>query len=102
MGDFVQTMKDWRRMCNTLGGINCDGCKLHIEGDNCVAVYEGEMDYAKVEKVVTAWAKENPAPIYPTWREFIEDVTGILMIDVVDDPIPADIAEKLGIEPKEG
>lgn len=66
MADFVQTMKDWRRMCNTLGGTNCDGCKLHIEGGNCVAVYEGEMDYAKVEKVVTAWAKENPAPIYPT------------------------------------
>ena len=105
MADFVQTMKDWRRMCKTLGAENCEGCKLHEDGNDCVAVYEGEMDYAKVEKTVTDWAAENPVPVYPTWIEWFQrqvwkkgtDASPMFLYD----PIPADIAEKLGIEPME-
>lgn len=104
MTDFVQTMKDWRRMCKAQDdGTNRDVCATCPMGgirDSCVAIYEGDMDYEHVEGVVTRWAKAHPEPVYPTWREYIEDLTHILMIDVIDDPIPADIAEKLGIEPK--
>lgn len=113
MADFIQTMKDWRRMCKTIGAENCEGCKLHADGNDCVAVYEGEMDYAKVEKAVTDWAAENPNPVYPSWYGWLSSM-GIVPIVVpleyavmVADigllkKIPAETAQKLGIEPKEG
>lgn len=115
MSDFVQTMKDWRRMCKAIGGICCEGCKLNVYGNDCVAVYEGEMDYAKVEKAVTDWAAEHPEPVYPTWYEFMRE--NKIIPDVLEDcgdyyktigkwlvkaTIKHEIAQKLGIEPKEG
>ena len=113
MADFVQTMKDWRRMCKAIGRDSCDGCKLHAAGNDCVAVYEGEMDYAQAEKVITEWAAEHPEPVYPTWWEYmcmigvIPDSLGdktlgdVTVYRLMSIKIPADIAEKLGIEPKE-
>lgn len=119
MSDFVQTMKDWRRMCNTMdtlyGDKCCDVCSL----GGCCAVYEqdGTEDYAKIERKVMEWAKENPEPVYPTWKEWLEEQRVVVHFDSVNKngtkvkweltnksnyPIPADIAQKLGIEPKEG
>ena len=74
------------------------------------------MDYAHVESVVTKWAAEHPEPVYPTWLEWLQSLGyGIAYYDesvnppgwvfsfeVAERPIPADIAQKLGIEPKEG
>ena len=108
MSDFVQTMKDWRRMCKAIGGTSCEGCELHIDGNDCIAVYEGDMDYAHVEKVVTKWAQEHKEPVYPTWMEWlIANVPGTdadsiyAAVQVLNRThIPADIAQKLGIEPK--
>ena len=97
-------------MCKTLGADSCDGCKLHADGNDCVAVYEGEMDYAKVEKAVTNWAAENQEPVYPTWVDWLVD-QGLIFVTSntyafnflkATDPIPVDLAQKLGIEPKEG
>lgn len=117
MAEFVQTMKDWRRMCKAIGRDSCDGCKLHADGNDCIAVYEGEMDYAQAEKAITAWATEHPEPVYPTWKEWLEEQRVVVHFDSVDKhgkkvkweltnksncPIPADIAQKLGIESKEG
>ena len=63
------------------------------------------------------WAAEHPEPVYPTWGEwFVErgDLTenwqelkvenkygGKCVIGMFYQPIPTDIAQKLGIEPKE-
>ena len=110
MMDFVQTMKGWRRMCKAIGGVSCEGCELHIDGNDCVAVYEGDMDYAHVERVVTKWVQEHKEPVFPTWHEWLRTVGAIEPIYNdpfgeqyrFNDPIPADIAQKLGIEPKEG
>jgi len=65
---------------------------------------------AKVEEAVMAWAAEHPEPVYPTWGEWLIAI-GILYRDdprhaysisiKANTQIPADIAEKLGIEPKE-
>ena len=117
MADFVQTMKDWRRMCQHMdkeyGNSCCDNCPL----GGCSAVYEDDVntDYAEIEGKVAAWAAEHPEPVYPTWFKWLEDV-GIVfkakseysqIYDTVlptfkmFDPIPADIAKKLGIELKE-
>ena len=116
MSDFVQTMKDWRRMCQAMEKERpndaCSGCRL--EGYGCPAIYEdnSNVDFADVDKNVTAWAAEHPV-VYPTWCEWLTDqavmVVGergcygnILPTNKIFEPIPADIAQKLGIEPKEG
>jgi hypothetical protein len=57
------------------------------------------------------WAAEHPEPQYPTWWEWLENM-GIVskaksecskFFDTTRmyDNIPADIAQKFGIEPKE-
>ena len=115
MADFVQTMKDWRRMCNAQDdGSDRDVCKTCPMGNGgCSAVYEddGSMNYAHVEKVVTKWSAEHPEPVYPTWRDWLETQyhqtrkavdCGHESLNswMNNTPIPADIAQKLGIEPK--
>ena len=105
-------------MCNAMGQEDeytaCDKCDLRDFG--CPAIYEKECDSADwnhVERVVAKWAAEHPEPQYPTWAEYI----AMLMLDDIprrndstpqtlglwmnNTPIPADIAQKLGIEPKE-
>ena len=115
MAEFVQTMKDWKRMCNAIGQEDeytaCDKCDLRDFG--CPAIYEKECnsaDWKHVERVVAKWAAENPEPVYPTWAEWLEtvgvvdvnqDKGFILMKPEVKNHIPADIAQKFGIEPKE-
>ena len=118
MSDFVQTMKDWRRMCkaqdDTICGA-CSSCPMGDDGKSCTAVYEDEfeaVDFAHIEQTVMAWAAENPVKQYPTWIEWLHDNGIILDARQHDEiehwvlgleamkPIPADMAEKLGIEPK--
>ena len=114
MADFVQTMRDWRRMCKAMGQDDeynaCQQCELEYCG--CPAIYDKECDGADwglVENLVTAWAKENPEPVYPTWWSWLinEGVIekGSTYTGAFDQlktkSIPADIAEKLGVEPKE-
>ena len=137
MAEFVQTMKDWRRMCkeytvkdwrrmrkaHTEFNHECEGCPLeNIAEYACGAIFEPEfadvVDWAKLEKIVDEWAAGHPAKVYPMWCEWLAD-KGV--VDVARMPvdysggiiteikpsgkmyahIPADIAEKLGIEPKE-
>lgn len=114
MADFVQMMKDWKRMCNAMGQEDeynaCEKCGLGVFG--CPAIYEKEcdgVDWKHVEEVVTAWAAEHPEPVYPTWAEWLDTLevvvngaNAVMMKPKMLTPIPADIAEKLGIEPKEG
>ena len=121
MADFVQTMKDWRRMCKAQEAIEktdpCRVCPLANNGNDCCGIYEDNdgddtRDYAHIEGVVARWAAEHPEPVYPTWAQYFNGITigngrkpfltDIELLKVIDSPIPADIAEKLGIEPKEG
>lgn len=104
MADFVQTMKDWRRMCKYYdeknGNNSCDFCPLN----GCNAIYEddGNTDYSDIEEKVAAWAAEHPV-VYPTWAEYLMHVyQDVSYARILGETIPADIAEKLGIEPEEG
>ena len=68
----------------------------------------------ETEEIVMKWAAEHPEPVYPTWVEWL--LSKGILIDkssserfpnwipsfTAYDQIPADIAQKLGIEPKEG
>lgn len=115
MAEFSEVMQQWKRMCNYYterGNDNIDACaicKFEGDGSNCLAVYEdSEIDTAEVERVVMAWAAEHPEPVYPTWEDFLETVgigefvTGTARLAWLRKThIPADIAQKLGIQPKE-
>ena len=70
------------------------------------------------ERIIMAWAAKNPEPVYPTWAEYLNSI-GVTLSDrpfpapsipvyvyqagaKMFEPIPPNIAEKLGIEPKKG
>lgn len=121
MSDFVQTMKDWRRMCDTFidqYGADCGKhCPLYYL-DTCGAIREVENGtYDNIAETVDAWAEENPEPQYPTWAEWFHisflvwrlakfpyraNVEKAWFDFLHENPIPADIAEKLGLKPKGG
>lgn len=111
MADFMQTMKGWKRMCNAMGQEDeynaCEKCELSSFG--CPAIYEEECDNADwkhVENVVAKWVAKHPEPVYPTWVEWFREI-GLAprdqkcFHDWLLKPIPADIEEKLGLQPKE-
>jgi hypothetical protein len=74
------------------------------DGKSCMAVYEDEfetVDFAHIEQTVTEWAAEHPV-VYPTWGEWLQRIYNSMnYAGIFITPIPADIAQKLGIEPKE-
>ena len=97
----------------------CDGCPimaLEIDEHGCDAIFSewaDKADWEEVEDVIETWAAEHSEPVYPTWwgwlasigavtRKVTPDAASTLIDTGVLDPIPADLAEKLGIEPKEG
>ena len=121
MADFVQTMKDWRRMCKvyTVFKHECEGCPLeNIAEHACGAIFEPEfadvVNWQKLEGFVGKWATEHPELVYPTWGDWLAEI-GLISWqnngDVVNSVmvptfkmckhIPADIAEKMGIKPKD-
>ena len=125
MADFQQTMRDWRRMCKTYTTDDdetcCAGCPimaLEYSEHGCDAIFSDwaeSADWEEVEDIIKTWAAENPEPQYPTWAEWLESmhvVNPIISPDTSSQyvlkawyygsPIPADIAQKLGLEPKEG
>ncbi len=69
-------------------------------------------DWRLLEEKVDAWAAENPEPLYPTWLDYLHTVGLVTKTEnctpygfdftKVMKPIPADIAEKLGLKPKGG
>lgn len=118
MTDFVVTMRDWRRMCKmyTVDEHECEGCPLeHITEHACGAIFEPEfadvVDWATLEKFVDEWAAGHPVKVYPTWWKYlcmiglIPDSLGdktlgeVTIKQLMNTEVPADIAQKLGIEP---
>ena len=101
---FQEVMRQWVRARKAT---RCRG-----EENNMLAVYPLEAYddtlIANIEEHVMSWASENPEPVYETWLEFIKRYeTGKPKSDngfiywMGTTPIPADIAQKLGLEPKE-
>ena len=113
MAEFQEVCKQWRRMCQSMEDAAAkdyrpcsDLCPVGCNpvcGELCESTQE---DIKRFETVIMAWAAEHPEPVYPTWIEWFQshiwkkgtDVSSMLLYD----PIPADIAEKLGLQPKEG
>lgn len=123
MAQFIEVMRQARRMCESFSDGDCSECPI---GDakvlDCGITVTSGMDCEEVERRVMQWAAKHPEPVYPTWREWQNSVFPdagryIMPCDFesknrfkckektcyqcVTEPIPADIAEKLGIKPKE-
>jgi hypothetical protein len=112
MAEYVEVCRQHDRMCARFE--KCYDCPLHKKVVWCIKKI-GERGYIrrenaeKAEKVIMEWAAENPEPTYPTWAEWFlrtcqvgltgdgrNDWNGLLFSH-----IPAEIAQKLGVEPKE-
>ena len=125
MAEFQTVMRQAARMCKAHD--ECDSCPIRAEmddlGEKCP--FCGALDVAAVEQKIMGWAKEHPEPVYPTWKEWqkanfpdahdvmhpcafmkreeVEKVRGAecgrTSCNIcARSPIPADIAEKLGIK----
>lgn len=120
MAEFAEVMRQWVRVRKATAS---------SAGENVLSVYPLEVyddaRIAAIEKNVMQWAAEHPEPVYPTWVEWLIE-KGVIpqkgcMLATTHDPdtgeitearigitpsalqpIPADIAEKLGVKPKEG
>lgn len=105
----------------TLGCAGCPAKAFWDENDICLIrlVSKAENCEEQIEGL-KAWAKEHPAPRYPTWSEWQERMfpgagddmypcsflsytecrcKGSSCNECRERPIPADIAAKLGIKP---
>lgn len=112
MSDFVQVLKDWHRMCNGyFDGENwvCNKTCPMYSFEVCskpTAKYPVPLDIGqdlacKINCAITVWSAENPEPVYPSWYEYLTDMYLATWNMIKDKPIPNDIAEKLGLKPKE-
>ena len=107
MAEWMEVMSQFDRMCRhyqrkrecpmgcPMNGVNISQCRK-------VAFEQPEV----TEKTVMDWAAEHPEPVYPTWFEYLYAINNPDYFDLTEfytwmrhTPIPADIAQKLGIEP---
>lgn len=124
MAEFVEVMGIKKRMCkyyeDRSGG--CGGCPL--DNTNFCALSDeslSERDFKEAETIMLNWNKKHPV-IFPTWIEWLKSIGVIPYLagcvvkrddddnflsghvnvnEIAIKPIPKDIAEKLGIQPKE-
>ena len=123
MAKFIEVMKQAKRMCKAFSDGHCSECPIgNADVLECGITVMSEMDCEDVEHRVMQWAAEHPEPVYPTWREWQKSMFPDADIRIspcefggmdrfkcddktctecTEQKIPADIAEKLGIKPKE-
>lgn len=103
MAEFSEVMRQFDRMCNAHAG--CIDCPLAVAGDIACSIHDFIDNPGRIESNVMKWAAEHPEPVYPTWVDWFREMgvvahTQEYFHDWLLEPIPADIAKKLGIEPK--
>lgn len=126
MAEFVDVLKQLRRLhmscedgtCKLPNGEYCpiyneEGMDISCD-DRLRNAFLSTGDTKHFENIVMEWAKNNPEPRYPTWADYFVS-QGILIEgwENANNPawiitrlkaalkkhIPADTAEKLGLEP---
>lgn len=128
MAEFLDVMRQAQKICDTY---KCDDCPMVDHVDMCGLIhskYRKAGFLLEFEQIVMQWAKEHPELQYPTWKEWKkanfpdasigltpcsfmsrerqgkimgEECVFLDCADCINTPIPADIAKKLGIRPKE-
>lgn len=129
MAEFTEVMRQIKRLCRAHGDAECGiTCPLSDDGFACSVAIDVPNDIeekrlVEIERIVMDWAASHPEPRYPTWHEawkqmfpdgqgspcpavydvkFEPEWCGGNCKGCKDRPIPADIAEKLGIKPMGG
>lgn len=101
MAEFQKVMREWVRSRKAINENKLSYYPLEMFNDDHIA---------NIEKEVMAWAAEHPEPVYPIWWEWLENLGIVSRVNKhskffdttkMYNPIPADIAQKLGITPKE-
>lgn len=130
MAEFAEVMQQAHRMCKAHNCGDCPMRNIGVVGE-CELRIGAKYTYEEllvIEQTVMQWAKEHSEPQYPTWKEWQEEnfpdigsklkpcnfmmagkwlnIIGgscdcLTCDDCIRQPIPADIAKKLGIRPKE-
>lgn len=108
MAEFSEVMRQWSRICDST---NCEDCPLFGLSNDFTCTKAAKCYAKAAEEIIMRWAAEHQEPVYPTWYEWLNHIgvlgTAAIGAGYVSDRlctmrIPADIAQKLGIEPKEG
>ena len=114
MAEYQEVIHNWRRMCNAVQDSNmnkvghgwCDNCPIKNEcWSNQAVASVAERRMLCVEPIIQKWAAEHPEPVYPSWVEWFRQMKMIppeqkCFHTWLLEPMPADIAQKLGIEPR--
>lgn len=115
MAEFQEVMRQGKRMCERRDA--CGSCPIFKAKISCpVVCYEDDRPLVNAERIIMEWAAEHPESRYPTWNEWYQECfpdaplkcrrafmytsCGTRTCDeCLSEPIPADIAQKLGIKP---
>ena len=120
MADFQEVMRQAARMCRAHE--ECEECPVCMIADMVPSgcLFGGGIDAGYIEEKIMGWAEENPEPRYPSWEEWQKanfpnaphsicpnyfmrkkplGTCAVSCAKCTGTPIPADIAEKLGIRP---
>lgn len=113
MAEFSELVSIKKRICAKYKhNSNCNGCPVgekFICGIISISDYD-DMSFMVCEDTLLSWARENPEPKYPTWEEWLitqgvikENQNGGVGYPMpkLFEPISVEIAEKLGLRPKE-
>lgn len=108
MAEWMEVMNQFNRMCWHYQREHKCPMECPMDGMNISQCRKIAFEWPdSVEDTVMSWAEEHPEPVYPTWFEWLMEI-GVVSPerkyyhDWLLKPIPADIAEKLGVKPKEG
>lgn len=123
MAEFVEIMKQARRLCEEQQNMDCCvRCPMQGKEGCMVAADVENIDYVEAERKIMDWVAEHPEPVYPSWYQYQETsfpghtrwicpmmfgvecpsksaTTTQTCTACRNNPIPAEIAEKLGIKP---
>ena len=113
MTEFQEVMRQGQRMCKRFK--TCGHCPIYDAKLPCPFIDVTNDKNDVIERIIMGWATEHPEPRYPTWKEWQEatfpEARNQLCINHFasaeckgcaacrSKPIPADIAQKLGIQP---
>lgn len=123
MAEFVKTMEEARRLCAAQE--NCEKCPIwyaRLEVCRIGAAFNDDKIVDTItEGIILSWAKEHPEPAYPSWEKAWKQIfpdarytpcpdcfgleyrvpkcAYLSCTECKSRPMPAEVAEKLGIKP---
>jgi hypothetical protein len=118
MAEFKDVHRNMVRMCDAMRAEDNGCAPCPLDGICAKFITLSEDAIATIERVVTQWAAEHPDPVYPSWEEGwkqlfpetksipclsafgINECSGFnSCIKCKKQPMPAEVAKKLGIKP---